>query len=58
MTLFTSGVEVITLPKRIWDNLRLNVDPVIAAISVVMVVATTIVIIMRALARHRLSATG
>lgn len=58
VTLFTSGVEVITLPKRIWDNLRLNVDPVIAAISVVMVVITTVVIIARALARHRHSTSG
>ncbi|MEO5756765.1 MAG: ABC transporter permease [Mesorhizobium sp.] len=58
VTLFTSGVQVITLPKLIWDNLRLNVDPVIAAISVVMVVITTVVIVTRALARHRISSAG
>ncbi|MDR7223390.1 ABC transporter permease [Aminobacter aminovorans] len=53
VTLFTSGIEVVTLPKRIWDNLRLDVDPVVASISVVMVVITAAVIIARALARHR-----
>lgn len=55
VTLFTSGIEVVTLPKRIWDNLRLDVDPVVASISVVMVVVTAVVIIVRALARHRFS---
>jgi putative spermidine/putrescine transport system permease protein len=55
VTLFTSGIEVVTLPKRIWDNLRLDVNPVVASISVVMVVATAVVIIVRALARHRYS---
>lgn len=47
VTLFVSGVNVITLPKRIWDNLRLDLDPAVAAISVIMIVATTLVILLR-----------
>lgn len=47
VTLFVSGVNVITLPKRMWDNLRLDVDPVIAAISVVMILLTTLLILLK-----------
>jgi putative spermidine/putrescine transport system permease protein len=47
VTLFVSGVNVITLPKRIWDNLRLDLDPAVAAISVIMILATTLVILLR-----------
>lgn len=47
VTLFVSGIDVITLPKRIWDGLRLNVDPVIAAISVILMLATVVVILIR-----------
>jgi len=47
VTLFVSGVNVITLPKRIWDNLRLDLDPTVAAISVVMITMTALVVIFR-----------
>ncbi|NRP21419.1 putative 2-aminoethylphosphonate transport system permease protein PhnU [Ensifer adhaerens] len=47
VTLFISGVNVTTLPKRMWDNLRLDLDPAIAAISVLMTVMTALVIILR-----------
>ena len=48
VTLFVSGIDVITLPKRIWDGLRLNVDPVIAAVSVILMAVTVVVILLRA----------
>ncbi len=47
VTLFISGVNVTTLPKRMWDNLRLDLDPAIAAISVLMTLLTALVIILR-----------
>lgn len=47
VTLFVSGVNVITLPKRIWDNLRLDLAPTVAAISVIMIVATALVVVFR-----------
>ena len=53
VTLFVSGVDVITLPKRIWDGLRLNVDPVIAAISVILMLTTVIVILAKAFFEYR-----
>lgn len=53
VTLFVSGIDVITLPKRIWDGLRLNVDPVIAAVSVVLMGLTVIAIIGKTIYEHR-----
>ncbi|OCP25103.1 MULTISPECIES: hypothetical protein [unclassified Ensifer] len=47
VTLFISGVNVTTLPKRMSDNLRLDLDPAIAAISVLMTVVTALVVILR-----------
>ncbi|MGE8154744.1 ABC transporter permease [Pseudomonas vancouverensis] len=51
VTLFTSGLNVITLPKRIWDGLRYNLDPAIAAVSTLMIFITLIVLLVR-LYRH------
>lgn len=51
VTLFTSGLHVITLPKRIWDGLRYNLDPAIAAVSTLMILITLIVLLVR-LYRH------
>ncbi|TBU86246.1 ABC transporter permease [Phytopseudomonas dryadis] len=56
VTLFTSGLHVITLPKRIWDGLRYNLDPAIAAVSTVMVVLTLVVMLVR-LYLHRRAAS-
>ncbi|WP_026381108.1 ABC transporter permease [Afifella pfennigii] len=48
LTLFISGINVITLPKRIWDGLRYNVDPVIAATAVLLMSLTILVVLVRA----------
>lgn len=48
VTLFVSGTNVITLPKRVWDGLRFNVDPVIAATAVIMMSLTVLAILGRA----------
>ncbi|MDQ0390250.1 ABC transporter permease [Labrys monachus] len=40
VTLFVTSTEIITLPRRIWSGLRENIDPVIAAISVLLIVVT------------------
>ncbi|UWR63147.1 ABC transporter permease [Phaeobacter inhibens] len=58
VTLFVSGIDVITLPKRIWDGLRLNVDPIIAAVSVILMVLTTIAIVAKTLYEHRKGKSG
>jgi putative spermidine/putrescine transport system permease protein len=38
---------VTTVPQRMWQNLRLDLDPAIAAISVLMTVVTALVVILR-----------
>lgn len=40
VTLFVTSVRIITLPRMIWTGLRDNVDPVIAAISGLLILLT------------------
>ncbi len=49
VTLFVSSVNAITLPRRMWMGLRDNVDPTVAALSVVILTIVSILIILRAL---------
>jgi putative spermidine/putrescine transport system permease protein len=49
VTLFVTGIDVVTLPKRIWDGLRYNIDPAIAAASVLMMVVTAAIVAARVL---------
>lgn len=51
-TLFITSVEAITLPRRIWMGLRDNVDPAVAAISVILIVATVILVLARIIWRE------
>lgn len=48
VTIFITSVQVITLPRLMWMGLRDNIDPAIAAASVVLIVIVTVVIITRA----------
>jgi putative spermidine/putrescine transport system permease protein len=47
VTLFVSGLNVVTVPKRIWDGLRYDLDPAVAAISTVMIALTSIIMLIR-----------
>jgi putative spermidine/putrescine transport system permease protein len=47
VTLFITSVDTITLPRLMWMGVRDNVDPAIAAISVVLIVITTLALIGR-----------
>jgi putative spermidine/putrescine transport system permease protein len=58
VTLFTSGLHVITLPKRIWDGLRYNLDPAIAAVSTLMVLITLVVLLVRMYRHDHSSSPG
>lgn len=49
VTLFVTSVDAITLPRLVWMGLRDNVDPAIAAISVVLTVITMAAILIRML---------
>ena len=45
VTIFVTSVDAVTLPRLMWMGLRDNIDPAIAAISVIliMIVATTVI---------------
>lgn len=63
VTLFITSVDVNTLPRRIWGGLRDNVDPSVAAISVLLIGLTLLVLCARLLfqylaARKARQATG
>lgn len=45
VTLLISGADIATLPKRVWEGLRFNIDPAIAALSVLMVALTAILVL-------------
>ncbi|MDT9646742.1 ABC transporter permease, partial [Pseudomonas sp. JV245A] len=47
VTLFITSVDVNTLPRRIWSGLRDNVDPSVAAISVLLIGLTLLVLMGR-----------
>lgn len=47
VTLFITSVRAITLPRRMWMGLRDNIDPSVAAISVLLIALVTFVILGR-----------
>ncbi|KAB2883846.1 MAG: ABC transporter permease [Albidovulum sp.] len=54
VTLFITSVDAVTLPRLMWMGLRDNIDPAIAAISVVLIVVVVTVVLARtAVARSR-----
>jgi putative spermidine/putrescine transport system permease protein len=44
-----TSVNAITLPRMMWMGVHDNIDPAIAAISVVLIVITTIALVSRML---------
>lgn len=53
VTLFVTSVDAITLPRRMWMGLRDNIDPAIAALSVVLIGIVTLATLIRAGIRLR-----
>ncbi|MFZ1661137.1 MAG: ABC transporter permease subunit, partial [Paracoccaceae bacterium] len=48
VTLFITSVNAITLPRLMWMGLRDNIDPAIAAVSVILIVVVVAVILTKA----------
>lgn len=48
VTIFITSVEAVTLPRLMWQGLRDNIDPAIAAISVILIAIVAVAIIGRA----------
>jgi len=53
VALFLSGTRAVTLPKRMFDALRFEISPVIAAISTVLILLAIIILIGAAFLRMR-----
>jgi putative spermidine/putrescine transport system permease protein len=49
VTLFLTKFDVYTLPRRIWNGIRENTDPTVAAAAVVLIVITLLAFGARAL---------
>ncbi|KQT68993.1 MULTISPECIES: ABC transporter permease [unclassified Aureimonas] len=47
VTLFVTSVDAITLPRLMWMGVRDNIDPAVAALSVVLIVVTTLLLLVR-----------
>jgi putative spermidine/putrescine transport system permease protein len=55
VTLFVTSVNAITLPRLMWMGLRDNIDPAIAAISVLLILLTVAILLARLVARRVLT---
>jgi putative spermidine/putrescine transport system permease protein len=55
VTLFITSVDAVTLPRMMWMGLRDNIDPAIAAISVILIVIVISVILIKTVVARRFS---
>ena len=60
VTLFLSRFNVYTLPRRMWNGIRENTDPTVAAAAVLLIAITMIFFVIQAVnaRRSRTTATG
>ena len=54
LSLFLSGIEP-TLQKRMWDDLRLEISPTVAAASSVLILMTLIIFALGGLVNRRMT---
>jgi putative spermidine/putrescine transport system permease protein len=52
VALFVTGPETLTLPKKIWDGIRFELSPVIAAVSTILIMVSSLVITVVAILRR------
>jgi putative spermidine/putrescine transport system permease protein len=57
VTLFLSGSGAITLPRRMWDDLRFAIDPTIAAVSTLTIVLSAVLLLVTHALRQRQATT-
>lgn len=58
VAIFLSGVRIKTLPKRMWDGIREEIDPTTAAVAALLVTLTVVLIILAEVLRARASRRG
>lgn len=52
MVLFIASRDVFTLPRRIWDGINENLDPAMAAVAVLLIMFTLLLLMDMALRRR------
>ncbi|MEX2460608.1 MAG: ABC transporter permease [Paenibacillaceae bacterium] len=55
VTIFLVGAKTKTLPIVMWENLRTQIDPTIAAASTILIVATVVLFLLQAMIKTRAS---
>jgi putative spermidine/putrescine transport system permease protein len=58
VTLFITSINAVTLPRLMWMGLRDNIDPSIAAISVILIFITVTVLTVRTIVQRRQAKTA
>lgn len=53
VALFVSGTGAVTLPRRMWDSLRQEIDPTIAAVSTLLIAVSVVVLLGAEILRQR-----
>jgi putative spermidine/putrescine transport system permease protein len=53
VALFVSGSSAVTLPRRMWQQVRFNIEPTIAAVSTLLIIFTTLLLLAAELLRRR-----
>jgi putative spermidine/putrescine transport system permease protein len=53
VALFISGSSAVTLPRKMWDGLRMEIDPTIAAVSTLLIVVSVLILVSAELLRQR-----
>jgi putative spermidine/putrescine transport system permease protein len=53
VALFVSGNTAVTLPRLMWDQIRFNIEPTIAAVSTLLIAFTTLLMLSAEMLRRR-----
>jgi putative spermidine/putrescine transport system permease protein len=53
VALFISGTGAVTLPRKMWDSLRQDIDPTIAAVSTILITISVVILFTAELLRQR-----
>ena len=58
VAIFVSGTQAATLPKQMWDGIRTEIDPTVAAVSTLLIGVTSLALGLLALVRRRAGGEG
>jgi putative spermidine/putrescine transport system permease protein len=58
IAIFLSGSSAVTLPKRMWDGVRLEIDPTVAAVALLVMLLPALILVASALLRLRAAGGG